>query len=93
MNKDIQTWLKENWINKNPLSKLTKIDNELKNRLSKYIKRLQEHLDTWFNIYNSIFIKDEKYALCFTVDQKKLGKQFPRGIENVLQTVIINLEN
>lgn len=87
VNREIQDWLKEGH-----LLKIEAFDIEEMKAFLDRLPQLRDHLNDWFDIYEGIFLKDDKYSLIYTADEKEHGVGFPTGIEDTLRKAIASLE-
>ena len=87
VNKELKDWMKQ--------AHLPKIENSKTIEMKTFLNRLpqlRDHLNDWFDIYEGLFLKDEKYSLIYTADEKAHGIGFPKGIEDTLREAIASLK-
>ena len=87
VNKDLKDWMKK--------AHLPKIENSKTIEMKTFLNRLPQlrnHLNDWFDIYEGLFLKDEKHSLIYTADEKEHGIGFPTGIEDTLREAIASLK-
>lgn len=82
-NEMMQQWLTED----SEFKRYDGVDDSLK-LLAPWLRHLEQHLALWHDKLQGVLLEDPKRSLVYLGDEKRHGKEFPHGIEAVVQTAI-----